>query len=101
MTKSELIDLIARRQHQLPHKDIELAVNLIIETLSEALARDERIEVRGFGSFTLHHRQPRIGRNPKTGESVALNRKSVPHFKPGKELKESIDASRERVPLVG
>ena len=101
MTKSELIDLIARRQHQLPHKDIELAVNLLIETLSEALAKDDRIEVRGFGSFTLHHRKPRIGRNPKTGESDALNRKSGPHFKPGKELKESIDASRERVPLVG
>lgn len=99
MTKSELIDLIARRQHQLPHKDIELAVNLIIETLSDALASDERIEVRGFGSFTLHHRQPRIGRNPKTGESVALERKSVPHFKPGKDLKLAIDASRAHVSL--
>lgn len=100
MTKSELIDLIARRQHQLPHKDIELAINLIVENLSVALAQDERIEVRGFGSFTLHHRKPRIGRNPKTGEAVALEHKSVPHFKPGKELKLAVDASRDKVPLV-
>ncbi|MCI4412246.1 MAG: integration host factor subunit beta [Thiotrichales bacterium] len=101
MTKSELIDLIARRQHQLPAKDIELAVNLIIETLSDALATDDRIEIRGFGSFTLHHRKPRIGRNPKTGAAVALESKSVPHFKPGKELKEAIDASKAKVKLVG
>ena len=100
MTKSELIDLIARRQDQVPAKDVELAVNLILETLTEALVVDDRIEIRGFGSFTLHHRKPRIGRNPKTGAAVSLPSKRVPHFKPGKELKESIDASRLTVPLV-
>jgi integration host factor subunit beta len=100
MTKSELIDLIARRQDQVPAKDIELAVNLILETLTDALVADDRIEIRGFGSFTLHHRKPRIGRNPKTGAAVELSSKRVPHFKPGKELKESVDASRLTVPLV-
>ncbi len=100
MTKSELIDLIARRQDQVPAKDIELAVNLILEILTDALVADDRIEIRGFGSFTLHHRKPRIGRNPKTGAAVELSSKRVPHFKPGKELKESIDASRLTVPLV-
>jgi integration host factor subunit beta len=100
MTKSELIDLIARRQNQVPAKAIEEAVNLILETLTDALVADDRIEIRGFGSFTLHHRKPRIGRNPKTGAAVSLPSKRVPHFKPGKELKESIDASRLTVPLV-
>jgi integration host factor subunit beta len=99
MTKSELIDLIARRQHQLPQKDIELAVNLILESLTEALLADERIEIRGFGSFTLHHRKPRIGRNPKTGESVSLEGKRVPHFKPGKEMRDRINDSRD-LPLA-
>lgn len=100
MTKSELIELIARRQTQVPAKDVELAVNLILETLTEALVEDDRIEIRGFGSFTLHHRKPRVGRNPKTGESVTLGTKRVPHFKPGKELKERIDESRLKVPLA-
>jgi integration host factor subunit beta len=100
MTKSELIDLIARSQNQVPAKGIEEAVNLILETLTDALVADDRIEIRGFGSFTLHHRKPRIGRNPKTGAAVSLPSKRVPHFKPGKELKESIDASRLTVTLV-
>jgi integration host factor subunit beta len=100
MTKSELIDLIARRQDQIPAKDIESAVNLILETLTDALVNDDRIEIRGFGSFTLHHRKPRIGRNPKTGAAVELASKRVPHFKPGKELKETIDQSRLSVPLA-
>jgi integration host factor subunit beta len=100
MTKSELIELIVRRQTQVPAKDVELAINLILETLTDALVADERIEIRGFGSFTLHHRKPRMGRNPKTGESVALGVKRVPHFKPGKELKERIDESRAKVPLA-
>ena len=95
MTKSELIELIARKQQQLPHKDIELAVNLMIESLTEELEDDDRIEIRGFGSFTLHHRKPRIGRNPKTGESVSLEGKRVPHFKPGKDMRDRINASRD------
>jgi integration host factor subunit beta len=101
MTKSELIDLIARRQNQVLAKDIELAVNLILETLTDALVSDDRIEIRGFGSFTLHHRKPRVARNPKTGASVSLPSKRVPHFKPGKELKDNIDQSRATVALVG
>ena len=91
MTKSELIETIARKQKHLPAKDVELAVKCVIELMSQSLAAGERIEIRGFGSFSLHHRPPRVGRNPKTGESVALPAKSVPHFKPGKELRERVN----------
>lgn len=91
MTKSELITFIARRRNELSAHDIELAVNLIIQTMSEALANDDRIEVRGFGAFSLHHIKPRIGRNPKTGESVKVPGRRSIHFKPGKELKESVN----------
>ncbi len=90
MTKSELIDILAAEQEQLPHKDIEEAVKKILECMTRALAAGERIEIRGFGSFSLHYRPPRTGRNPKTGESVALPAKRVPHFKPGKELRERV-----------
>ncbi len=92
MTKSELIDLIAAKQTQLSVKDVELAVKTIIEQMAETLAAGERIEIRGFGSFSLHYRAPRIGRNPKTGESVGLAGKYVPHFKPGKELRDRVNA---------
>ncbi|MFU8813951.1 MAG: integration host factor subunit beta [Pseudomonadales bacterium] len=95
MTKSELIELIAAKQSQLSLKDVELAVKTIIEQMSETLAAGERIEIRGFGSFSLHYRAPRIGRNPKTGESVGLAGKHVPHFKPGKELRDRVNASLE------
>ena len=71
MTKSELIEAIARRQSHLPAKDVELAVKHLLEVMSNSLANGERIEIRGFGSFSLHFRPPRIGRNPKTGEAVA------------------------------
>ena len=98
MTKSELIEIIAARQTQLSVKDVELAVKTLIEQMSETLASGERIEIRGFGSFSLHYRAPRIGRNPKTGESVGLSGKYVPHFKPGKELRERVNASMERIP---
>lgn len=94
MTKSELIDTIARNQKHLPAKDVELAIKHILELMSEALASGERIEIRGFGSFSLHYRPPRMGRNPKTGDSVALAGKYVPHFKPGKDLRERVNASR-------
>jgi integration host factor subunit beta len=83
MTKSELIESIARTQKHLPAKDVELA-----------LKTGERIEIRGFGSFSLHYRPPRMGRNPKTGEAVALAGKHVPHFKPGKDLRERVNESR-------
>ncbi len=91
MTKSELIALLAAKQPQLDYKDVELAVKELLEQMSSALASGERIEVRGFGSFSLHHRPSRIGRNPKTGDSVKVPDKRVPHFKPGKELRERVD----------
>ena len=91
MTKSELIERLAESQSQLTAKDMELAVKLILDQMADSLARGERIEIRGFGSFSLHYRAPRIGRNPKTGEQVALPGKYVPHFKPGKELRERVN----------
>ncbi len=91
MTKSELIELLVAEQTHLNQTDVELAVRSIIEQLSRALAEGERIEIRGFGSFCLHYRPPRMGRNPKTGEAVALPGKHVPHFKPGKELRERVN----------
>lgn len=91
MTKSELIEILARKQPQLNSKDVELAVKTILEHMAQVLASGERIEIRGFGSFSLHYRPPRVGRNPKTGESVQLGAKYVPHFKPGKELRERVD----------
>ena len=95
MTKSELIDLLARKQSHLPYKDVELSVKTMLEQMSTALSGGERIEIRGFGSFSLHFRPPRLGRNPKTGDSVTLSGKYVPHFKPGKELRERVDVSRD------
>ena len=96
MTKSELIDKIAATQTQLSAKDVELAVKTMIEQMSQALAKGKRIEIRGFGSFSLHYRAPRIGRNPKTGESVGLAGKYVPHFKPGKELRDRVNEGLNR-----
>ncbi|MBK5936776.1 MAG: integration host factor subunit beta [Halorhodospira halophila] len=99
MTKSELIEAIASKQPHLAHKDVEDAVKKMLEHMSETLANGERIEIRGFGSFSLHHRPARMGRNPKTGEPVALPAKYVPHFKPGKELRERVNSSRHQAPL--
>ncbi len=93
MTKSELVEIIASKQTQLSVKDVELAVKTIIDLMSETRATDQRIENRGFGSFSLHYRSPRVGRNPKTGESVTLDAKHVPHFKPGKELRDLVNDS--------
>jgi integration host factor subunit beta len=97
MTKSELIDRMAETQKHLAHLDldVELGVKSILEQMSVALADGDRIEIRGFGSFSLHYRAPRMGRNPKTGEAVALPGKNVPHFKPGKSLRERVDYSRD------
>lgn len=93
MTKSELIERIAEQQDQLSLKDVELAVKLMLEHMSQLLAAGERIEIRGFGSFSLHYRAPRVGRNPKTGDSVELTGKYVPHFKPGKEMRDRVNES--------
>ena len=95
MTKSELIELLAAKQKHLPTKDVELAVKQVLEIMGDALAEGNRIEIRGFGSFSLHYRPARQGRNPKTGDAVALSGKYVPHFKPGKELRERVDASAD------
>ena len=90
MTKSELIELLARRQPHLKADDVDMAVKALLQMMSGALADGQRIEVRGFGSFSLNYRPPRTGRNPKTGDAVALCGKYVPHFKPGKELRERV-----------
>jgi integration host factor subunit beta len=91
MTKSELIDLLSLKYSQLVSKDTELAVKTILDAMSQSLVSGERIEIRGFGSFGLNHRPPRQGRNPKTGEKVLVPEKYVPHFKPGKELRDRVD----------
>jgi integration host factor subunit beta len=96
MTKSELIERIAMRQVQLSTKDVELAVKCVIDQMVDGLAAGERIEIRGFGSFSLHYRAPRVGRNPKTGEKVNLAGKHVPHFKPGKEMRDRVNDSLTR-----
>ena len=93
MTKSELIDRLAMRQTHLMHKDVELAVKLILDEISQSLARQDRVEIRGFGSFSLHHRPARVGRNPKTGGPGQIPAKYVPHFKPGKEMRERVNLS--------
>ena len=91
MTKSELIERLASQQNQLSYKEVVLVVKTTLEHMAQTLSEGERIEIRGFGSFSLHYRAPRVGRNPKTGESVKLEGKSVPHFKPGKELRERVN----------
>ncbi len=96
MTKSELIALLARKLGHLKDKDVELAVKSLLEQMSAALSDGQRIEIRGFGSFSLHYRPPRIGRNPKTGDAVALAGKHVPHFKPGKDLRERVNDAAQR-----
>lgn len=93
MTKSDLIDLMASGQDTLGERDVEFAVKTLLQQMSEALAAGERIEIRGFGSFTLHSRPPRVGRNPKTGEAVAIPSRYAPHFKPGKALRERVNAA--------
>lgn len=93
MTKSELIERLASRHEHLSIKDVELSVKTMLDHMTESLADGERIEIRGFGSFSLHYRAPRVGRNPKTGDSVKLDAKYVPHFKPGKDLREQVNES--------
>jgi integration host factor subunit beta len=91
MTKSELIEILSRRQGHLKADDVDMAVKTLLEMMSNSLTEGDRIEIRGFGSFSLHFRPPRLGRNPKTGDSVALPGKYVPHFKPGKELRDRVN----------
>ena len=96
MTKSDLIETLAENQSHLALRDVELAVKGLLERMSESLSTGERIEIRGFGSFSLHFRPPRMGRNPKSGDAVALTGKHVPHFKPGKELRERVNSVNDK-----
>lgn len=91
MTKSELISQLTKSYPELSSRQVEEAVKEIIEQMAQQMAAGGRIEIRGFGSFSLHYRAPREGRNPKTGEKVQLEAKHVPHFKPGKELRERVN----------
>ena len=91
MTKSELIARLAARFPQLVAKDTDFAVKMVLDAMADALAQGDRIEIRGFGSFSLNYRPPRVGRNPKSGEKVQVPEKYVPHFKAGKELRERVD----------
>ena len=97
MTKSELIARLAERFPQLVAKDADFAVKMILDAMSDALVRADRIEIRGFGSFALNYRPPRTGRNPKSGERVSVPAKWVPHFKAGKELRERVDQQGDRM----
>jgi integration host factor subunit beta len=91
ITRSELVDLLAEQFPQLLPKDVELAVKTLLDTMTSSLSKGKRIELRGVGSFVLHQRPARVGRNPKSGEQVLIPEKKVPHFKPGKELRERVD----------
>ncbi|MDB5869352.1 MAG: integration host factor, beta subunit [Polaromonas sp.] len=92
MTRSDLVEALATRFSQLTHRDAEYAVKTLLDAMSDTLVKGNRIEIRGFGSFSINRRPPRIGRNPRSGESVSIPEKRVPHFKPGKALREAVDA---------
>ena len=93
MTRSDLVLRLAEGFPQLTQRDAELAVKTVLDAMGDALARGHRIEIRGFGSFAVSRRPPRVGRNPRSGAQVAIAEKLVPHFKPGKALREAVDAS--------
>ena len=95
MTKSELIEKIAASQDQLPPKDVELAVRMILERMTQALVNNQRTEIRGFGSFSLHYRAPRVGRNPKTGEEVPIHPRRVLTFRPSHLMKDRVAAGNK------
>ena len=95
MTRSDLVEELAARFSQLTHRDAEFAVKTLLDAMSDALVRGHRIELRGFGSFSITRRPPRMGRNPRSGESVAIPEKRVPHFKPGKEMRDRVNAVRD------
>jgi len=101
MTRSDLVTLLAERFAQLTQRDTEFAVKAILDAMSDALARGHRIEIRGFGSFSVSRRPPRVGRNPRSGEQVVIPEKLVPHFKPGKALRESVHAQAPVEPFDG
>jgi len=94
--KSELVQALKEKLPELQLRDVESALNCILGLMTNALAQGERIEIRGFGGFDLHHRAPRIARNPKSGESVNLPAKVAVHFKPGKDMKDRVNAARDQ-----
>ncbi len=98
LTRSELIEALTSRG-ELSEQDVEKAVKALLQHMAESLAQGERIEIRGFGSFSLHELPPRTGRNPRTGEAVKLPTRHSTHFKPGKELKELVNASKDSLDL--
>ena len=100
MTRSDLVEELAARFDQLTQRDAEHAVKTLLDAVGEALVRGHRIEVRGFGSFSVSHRAPRMGRNPRSGEAVAIPAKRVPHFKPGKALREAVDQRTAELALL-
>ena len=95
MTRSDLVDMLAERFAQLTQRDADAADKTIMDAMSDALVRGHRIEIRGFGSFSINRRPPRLGRNPRTGENVQIPERRVPHFKPGKALREAVSASAD------
>lgn len=99
MVKSELIMRIAEKLTHLPIKDLELSVNHIIDRMSDSLGNGHRIEIRGFGSFSLHYRPPRKAHNPKTGARVYTAAKYTPHFKPGKDMRDRVNSNRTAYPI--
>ena len=101
MTRSDLVELLAERFGQLTQRDADAAVKTILDAMSDALVRGHRIEIRGFGSFAINRRSPRMGRNPRSGESVLIPERRVPHFKPGKALREAVGAQPVDVDGLG
>jgi integration host factor subunit beta len=101
MTRSDLVEALSLQFGQLTQRDAEFAVKTILDALGDALVKGHRIEIRGFGSFSVNHRPPRVGRNPRTGEAVTIPEKRVPHFKPGKALREAVDAKTEEMRAKG
>lgn len=93
MTRSDLVDRLHSRVPTLTHDDVKSVVDVILEAVTSSLVVDSRVEIRGFGSFSLNYRQPRVGRNPKSGEAVQVPGKYVPHFKAGKEMREGVNAT--------
>lgn len=96
MTKSELVQALSEKFHELEKRDVELAVNCMLGQMADSLVLGERVEIRGFGGFDLRHRVPRTARNPKTGEAVNLPAKVAVHFKPGKEMRDRVNAWRTK-----
>jgi integration host factor subunit beta len=100
MIKSELIEILAANMTQLPEQQVTDSINHMLELMSRTLTDGGRIEIRGFGSFSLHHRPPRQAHNPKTGEKITTKEKKTPHFKPGKALRERVNHSRKKYPII-